>query len=177
MPFNPRTKGTHVTIHRKWNGERRSLSLAWVYWEPGHVNRRLEVADVDETLRDFIMAKLAEWGPDPVMTILQRGEQSLTVELSSDSRLDAVCGWFAKPADEVLVGAVEGLLQSVNGLVGLAGGYLTHALISACAQRHRLNRQAAQTNIAVGGIFAALLAVVVATVARDQSASDGRGVR
>lgn len=125
------------------------------------------MADVDDKLRNFIMAKLAEWGPDPVTTILRSGEQALTVELASDARLDVVCGWLAKPADEVLAGAVEGLLQSVNGLVGLASGYLTHALIAACAQRHMLNRQAAQSNIAVGGFFAALLAVVVGAVAGD----------
>lgn len=73
----------------------------------------------------------------------------------------------AQPDDDEFAGAVEGLLRSVNGLLGLASAFLTQALISACAERHMLNTQAAQTHIAFGGLFAALVAVVVAAVAND----------
>jgi hypothetical protein len=125
------------------------------------------MADVDDKLRAFILSKLAEWGPDPVGTIVHRGEHAIAVELAADPRLDAVCGWLAKPDDDVLAGAVEGLLRSVNGLVGLASAFLAQALISACAQRHVLNRQAAQNNMAVGGFFAALLVVVIGAFAND----------
>lgn len=116
---------------------------------------------VEDRVRDFVLAKLSDWGPDPVTQIVQRGEQSLTRELAGDPRLDAVCGWFAKPADEVLVGTVKGLLQGVNALVGVAATILANALVAACAQRHMVNRQAAQTNMA-GGAFVALLLVLVA---------------
>lgn len=52
------------------------------------------MAQVDERLRAFIRTKLAEWGPDPVGTILHRGEHSIAVQLAADPRLDALCGWL-----------------------------------------------------------------------------------
>jgi hypothetical protein len=110
----------------------------------------------------FLQAKSAAWRPSVIHYILQKGVPGLMEEFANDPDLSKLCGWFAKPADDVLAGAVDEFLRLQYPLFGEAVTILTQALIDACARRHQLNRQVAEENVALGGTVALILAGLIA---------------
>lgn len=112
----------------------------------------------------FLQKKSTAWEPSVIGYILNKGVPGLTEEFANDQDLSKLCGWMKKPADDIIVGAVDEFLRIQYPMFGEAVTILTQALIDACAQQHQLNKQAAQTNMAIGGgvaalVLAALLAV------------------
>lgn len=120
--------------------------------------------DAKQVASEFLETKRAAWGPSVVDYIVTKGVRGLTEEFANDPDLSKLCGWFAKPADDVLAGAVSEFLRLQYPLFGEAVSILTQSLINACAQRHQLNKQAAQANMTVGtGAAVLLLAALVAS--------------
>lgn len=117
--------------------------------------------DPRQVALQFLQTKSAAWRPSVIHYILKKGVPGLTEEFATDPDLSKMCGWLAKPADDILAGAVDEFLRLQYPLFGEAVTILTQALIDACAQRHQLNRQAARENFALGGVGALILAALI----------------
>jgi predicted lipoprotein len=77
-------------------------------------------------------------------------------------------GWFAKPSDDIIAGAVNEFLKAEYPLFGTATQALTEALINACAQRHYINKAAASENMKVGAAVSLLLLALMAEASQTE---------
>lgn len=158
-----------ILAHQKETGRQRGNPIQ------GRIRRDVTssylkgVGAVDEkqVALEFLQQKSVAWGPSVIQYILSSGVPGLTDEFAGEPDLSKLCGWFNKPADDIVVGVVEEFLQLEYPLFGEAVSILTQALLDACAQRHQINKQAAKTNITVGSLGVILLAALVATARKS----------